>query len=56
MSLRMFPRRCVANAVKKYFDASTVEIMERTVLEKIKPQRTIRIPVFSFGQLVVHTK
>ncbi len=36
---------------EKYFEARTVEAMERTVLNKAKPSRTLRVPVFLFDEL-----
>lgn len=50
------PAQVCRQCGEKYFDASIVETMERTVLEKVKPQRTMRVPVFSFGKLVVQPK
>jgi len=33
-----------------YFTAETVKTMERAVLSKIKPRRTIRVPVYTYTE------
>ncbi|CAG0965449.1 hypothetical protein ANRL3_01155 [Anaerolineae bacterium] len=45
------PAQVCRQCGEKYFDALIVEVMERVVLGKVKPKRTVRVPVFSFGEL-----
>ena len=47
------PAQVCRQCGEKYFDAKVVEAMERTVLKKAKPKRTMRVPVFAFGELAV---
>jgi len=35
-----------------YFTAETVKTMERIVLSKIKPERTIPVPVYIYAQVM----
>jgi YgiT-type zinc finger domain-containing protein len=36
-----------------YFTAETVKTMEKTVLSKIRPKRTIRVPVYTYADAEV---
>lgn len=36
---------------EKYFTAEVVKAMERAVLQKTKPKRTIHVPVFSYAEV-----
>ncbi len=45
------PAQVCRQCGEKYFDAKVVEAMERAVLQNAKPQRTVRVPVFSFSEL-----
>jgi YgiT-type zinc finger domain-containing protein len=45
------PAQVCRQCGEKYFDARVVETMERAVLGKASPTRTVRVPVFSFDKL-----
>ena len=36
----------------KYFDAKVVKAMEKAVLERPKPKRLLRVPLFSYSEVV----
>ncbi|MBM3131024.1 MAG: type II toxin-antitoxin system MqsA family antitoxin [Chloroflexi bacterium] len=50
------PAQVCRQCGEKYFDAPVVGTMERAVLKKAKPRRTVRVPVFSFGELAVQPR
>ncbi len=45
------PAQVCKQCGEKYFDAKTVEAMERTVLNQATPSRILRVPVFLFDEL-----
>jgi YgiT-type zinc finger domain-containing protein len=45
------PTQVCKQCGEKYFDAKIVEAMEHAVLKKVKPTRTMRVPVFAFNRL-----
>jgi len=47
------PARVCRQCGEKYFDARVVKAMERAVLEQLKPKRVMRVPVFSYPEVVV---
>ncbi len=50
------PAQVCRQCGEKYFDARVVEAMERAVLKKTKPRRTVRVPVFSFGEFAFQSR
>ncbi|MBM4431783.1 MAG: type II toxin-antitoxin system MqsA family antitoxin [Chloroflexi bacterium] len=36
-----------------YFTAETIKMMEKIVLSKIRPKRTIRVPVYTYAEAVM---
>ena len=47
------PARVCRQCGEKYFDARVVKAMERAVLERLKPKRVMRVPVFCYPEVVV---
>ncbi len=45
------PARVCRQCGEKYFDAKVVKAMERTVLNQVKPKRTLQVPVFSYPEV-----
>ncbi len=46
------PAQVCRQCGERYFDLHVVEAMERTVLNKTKPLRTLQVPVFSYPDVV----
>ena len=37
---------------EKYFDAKVAKVMEKAVLDELKPKRILHVPVFSYSEVV----
>jgi YgiT-type zinc finger domain-containing protein len=46
------PARVCRQCGERYFDANVVKAMERAVLEQPEPKRILRVPVFSYSEVV----
>jgi len=46
------PARVCRQCGEKYFDAQVVKAMERAVLSRPEPKRILRVPVFSYPEMV----
>ena len=47
------PARVCRQCGEKYFDAKVVKAMEKAVLNQLKPKRILRVPVFSYSEVVM---
>jgi YgiT-type zinc finger domain-containing protein len=46
------PARACRQCGEKYFDAQVVKAMEKAVLSRLEPKRILRVPVFSYPEMV----
>jgi YgiT-type zinc finger domain-containing protein len=47
------PARVCRQCGEKYFDAKVVKAMERAVLRQLEPKRILRVPLFSYPEVVM---
>ena len=47
------PARVCRQCGEKYFDAQVVKAMERAVLRQLKPKRILRVPLFSYPEVIM---
>jgi YgiT-type zinc finger domain-containing protein len=47
------PAQVCPQCGEKYFEAKVVKAMEKAVLDQLKPKRILRVPVYSYTEMML---